>query len=87
MSGSLLALRNKPVAPEYLPPEQRPYPAYGALDPGTPIARDFGPALISPATAPLFAMKRLMTAYWKVSRSICIAARSRTCPKPHPSPS
>lgn len=64
----LLALRNKPVAPEYLPSEMRPpgqpepptfaggFPraGYGAPDPGTPIARDFAPALATPATVPLF---------------------------------
>lgn len=63
----LLALRNKPVAPEYLPSEMRPpqpepralaggYPSanLGPLDPGTPIARDFAPALATPTSAPLF---------------------------------
>lgn len=61
----LLALRNKPVAPDYLPAEMRPPAAphqpgraggtaFGALDPGTPIARDFAPALATPATVPLF---------------------------------
>lgn len=64
----LLALRNKPTSPEYLPPDLRPptapepasfaspfpAPSYAHQDPGTPIARDFAPALATPATAPLF---------------------------------
>jgi hypothetical protein len=60
----LLSLRNKPVSPEYLPPEMRPqlpapsYPQpaspFGPLEAGAPIARDFAPALATPATVPLF---------------------------------
>ena len=50
----LLALRNKPVSPAYMPTDVRQPPPYGGFDPGGPIARDFAPALASPATAPLF---------------------------------
>lgn len=60
----LLTMRNKPVSPDYLPPEMRPppdprfqvqpLPSFGTLQAGAPIARDFGPALAAPITAPLF---------------------------------